>query len=85
MSSHVLLGDLSYVRIWHDNSGEGNDASWYLHKIVVTDLQTDQKYAILIARKKQDVLKYLSHQTCQNSHEITHNSVCVFIPANITS
>jgi hypothetical protein len=44
MSTGECLGDLQYIRIWHDNSGEGNDCSWYLHKIVVRDLQTEEWY-----------------------------------------
>lgn len=37
------LGRLNYMRIWHDNSGRGNDASWFLKYIVVRDLQTMEK------------------------------------------
>ncbi|CAC5409625.1 PKD1L2 [Mytilus coruscus] len=44
MSTHKSIGDLSYLRIWHDNSGDGNTNSWYLHKIVVTDIHTDARY-----------------------------------------
>jgi hypothetical protein len=32
------------MRIWHDNSGSGNDASWYLKYIIVYDLQTKEKF-----------------------------------------
>jgi len=42
MSTSSCCGDLNYVRVWHDNSGDGNTNSWYLHKIVVTDIQTDE-------------------------------------------
>ncbi|XP_063447031.1 polycystin-1-like protein 2 [Mytilus trossulus] len=38
------LGDLVYLRIWHDNSGEGKLQSWYLHRVVITDLHTNDKY-----------------------------------------
>ncbi|CAM2704040.1 unnamed protein product [Rotaria socialis] len=34
------LGQLNFLRIWHDNSGQGSDASWFLKYIVVRDLQT---------------------------------------------
>jgi polycystin 1L2 len=34
------LGELSYLRVWHDNSGLGSDASWFLKYILVRDLQT---------------------------------------------
>jgi polycystin 1L2 len=32
------------MRIWHDNSGSGDDASWFLKYIIVHDLQTRQKF-----------------------------------------
>ena len=35
------LGKLNSLRIWHDNTGD--DPSWYLLRIMVHDLQTDQK------------------------------------------
>ncbi|CAF1236168.1 unnamed protein product [Adineta ricciae] len=34
------LGQLNYLRIWHDNSGFDSDASWYLKYILVRNLQT---------------------------------------------
>ena len=34
------LGNLQYLKIWHDNSGKGSSASWYLTYIQVKDLQT---------------------------------------------
>uniref|UniRef100_K1RVM6 Polycystic kidney disease protein 1-like 2 n=1 Tax=Magallana gigas TaxID=29159 RepID=K1RVM6_MAGGI len=41
------LGDLEYIRIWHDSSGEGSLQDWYLNKIEITDIQTDERYEIL--------------------------------------
>jgi polycystin 1L2 len=38
------LGSLNYIRIWHDNSGKGDNASWYLKHIIVNDLQTNEKF-----------------------------------------
>jgi polycystin 1L2 len=38
------LGGLSYMKIWHDNSGKGDFASWFLKYIIVHDLQTRTKY-----------------------------------------
>ncbi|CAF4055957.1 unnamed protein product [Adineta steineri] len=38
------LGLLNYIRIWHDNTGEGSSASWYLKYIIVRDLQTMDKF-----------------------------------------
>lgn len=37
------LGRLNYMRVWHDNSGSGASASWFLKYIVVRDLQTMEK------------------------------------------
>ena len=33
------LGALTYLRIWHDNTGYGMFGSWYLNAFVVRDLQ----------------------------------------------
>ncbi|KAK8728348.1 hypothetical protein OTU49_009244 [Cherax quadricarinatus] len=41
------LGPLQFMRIWHDNSGKGINASWYLSCIVVRDVQTDEKFEFL--------------------------------------
>ena len=41
------MGDLNYIKIWHDNSGEGDMASWYLSHIIVHDLQTRQRFYFL--------------------------------------
>ncbi|UJR16214.1 hypothetical protein I4U23_003124 [Adineta vaga] len=41
------LGSLNYIHIWHDNTGEGTSASWFLKYIIVRDLQTmDKSYFI---------------------------------------
>jgi polycystin 1L2 len=37
------LGPLTYLRIWHDNSGNGKHKSWYLNVVDIVDLQTDEK------------------------------------------
>ncbi|KAK8392418.1 hypothetical protein O3P69_014648 [Scylla paramamosain] len=41
------LGDLQFLRVWHDNSGLGPDASWYLSFIVLRDVQTGKKYEFI--------------------------------------
>ena len=38
------LGALNYIHIWHDNSGGGASASWFLKYIIVRDLQTMEKF-----------------------------------------
>eukprot|EP00794_Sanderia_malayensis_P008988 gene8988-9948_t len=45
-STEHALGDLSHIRVWHDNSGGG----WYLRKIVITDIQSDKTYQFLCNR-----------------------------------
>ena len=51
---------MNYLRIWHDNSGKGKMASWYLKYIIVHDLQTREKFYFLcmdwLAVEKSDGL-----------------------------
>ena len=44
MTTRKSLGALQYLRIWHDNTGVGNFASWFLGAVIVRDLQTGDKY-----------------------------------------
>ena len=44
MSVKRPLGDLIYMKIWHDNSGHGDKASWFLKHVIVRDLQTKVKF-----------------------------------------
>ncbi|KAI8488060.1 hypothetical protein Bbelb_341780 [Branchiostoma belcheri] len=37
------LGGLTSLTVWHDNSGEGRHASWFLERVEVTDLRTNKK------------------------------------------
>jgi len=46
VSTEKSLGDLTFIKIWHDNSGKGSLASWFLDHIIITDLQTKQRYMI---------------------------------------
>jgi len=41
------LGNLNYLKIWHDNSGKGDKASWFLKYIIVRDMQTREKFYFL--------------------------------------
>ncbi|KAK3787395.1 hypothetical protein RRG08_032352, partial [Elysia crispata] len=41
------LGELETLRIWHDNSGKGSNASWYLDRVDVMDLQKGHLYNFL--------------------------------------
>ena len=42
LSTNSSLGQLEYMRVWHDNSGGGSDSSWYLSKIEVQDVQLNE-------------------------------------------
>ena len=48
------------MRIWHDNSGKGSLASWFLKYIIVHDLQTREKFYFIcqdwLAVEKSDGL-----------------------------
>lgn len=35
------------MRIWHDNSGVGVAASWYLNYVVVRDVQTGDNFEFI--------------------------------------
>ncbi|XP_068213289.1 polycystin-1-like [Palaemon carinicauda] len=52
------LGHLEYIRVWHDNSGKGPNASWYLNYMVFRDVQTGLKYEFIanqwFALEKED-------------------------------
>ncbi|XP_070577710.1 polycystin-1-like protein 2 [Ptychodera flava] len=50
MAAPESLGDLVSVTVWHDNSGKGQTASWYLSKIVVHDVQTKEATYFLCER-----------------------------------
>ncbi|KAH9519474.1 hypothetical protein Btru_002802 [Bulinus truncatus] len=38
------LGELQCLKIWHDNSGKGNEAPWFLDRIEIVDIQTRKAY-----------------------------------------
>ena len=46
LTSPTYLGPLIYTRMWHDNSG----GSWKLSRIMVIDLQTDERYYFICDR-----------------------------------
>ncbi|ELT87232.1 hypothetical protein CAPTEDRAFT_84236, partial [Capitella teleta] len=48
LSVEDCLGPLTYLRIWHDNSGKGKNKGWYLDQVQLTDLQTGQKSYFLL-------------------------------------
>jgi hypothetical protein len=44
------LGPLNYIRVWHDNTGRGTSASWFLKYVIVRDLQTMEKSHFICQR-----------------------------------
>jgi polycystin 1L2 len=38
------LGNLSWLRVWHDNTGSKDMASWFLKHVIVHDLQSREKF-----------------------------------------
>lgn len=44
MANSRPLGDISFLRVFHDNSGEPPLDNWQLHMVTVRDLQTAQKF-----------------------------------------
>ncbi|KAH9519473.1 Polycystic kidney disease protein 1-like 2 [Bulinus truncatus] len=44
MACPKCLGDLQCLKIWHDNSGKGNEAPWFLDRIEIVDIQTRKAY-----------------------------------------
>ncbi|CAF1362531.1 unnamed protein product [Adineta ricciae] len=44
------LGLLNYVRIWHDNTGQGSSSSWFLKYLIICDLQTMEKFHFICQR-----------------------------------
>ena len=50
------------MKIWHDNSGKGNNASWYLKKVIVNDLQTNETFCFICE-------KWLSVEKCDEKIE----------------
>lgn len=38
------LGELRYLKVWHDNSGPSGLDGWFLNKVIINDLQTNKKY-----------------------------------------
>lgn len=50
MATPRPLGQLQYLRVWHDNSGRGDESSWFLNYIILKDLQTGDKFHFVANR-----------------------------------
>ncbi|CAH3175942.1 unnamed protein product [Porites evermanni] len=46
LTTPFSMGTIQYIRIWHDNAG----GSWFLSRIMVIDLQTDERYYFICNR-----------------------------------
>ena len=77
------LGNLHYLRVWHDNSGKGQAASWYLKYIVIHDVQTSKKYYFLCNRWL--AVEYGDGMVCQNGLELNNKGMVLKIRMLTTS
>ncbi|XP_061175577.1 uncharacterized protein LOC133184503 [Saccostrea echinata] len=50
MATSQPLGPLTYLYIFHDNSGEGEWSSWYLNRVDVEDLQDRTRFVFMCGR-----------------------------------
>ena len=84
LQTYDYLGVPAYIRIWHDSSGKGNKASWFLSKIVIVDLQTKQWYLFKcdkwLARDEDDgrterILRMTSEQDVSSDSELLTNNM----------
>lgn len=48
MSTPGPLGHISYLRLWHDNSGNSPFDGWQLQSVVIRDLQTKKKFVFRV-------------------------------------
>ena len=76
LTTHQHLGDLTSLKIWHNNSG--SSPSWYLKQVIIRDLKTDCVFVFMCNRwlavefddgevlrtlpsSRQEDLKYFNH------------------------
>lgn len=68
------LGNLHFIRVWHDNSGKGPNASWYLSYVVVRDVQTGVKYEFILndwmAIEKGGLVSAISYWVMDDSRRV---------------
>ncbi|CAH1794576.1 unnamed protein product [Owenia fusiformis] len=50
LSTDKCIGPMTFLRIWHDNSGRGKFKGWYCEQVQLVDLQTGDKYFFLCNR-----------------------------------
>lgn len=59
MGTSEPLGNLTHLRIWHDNSGPKGSQSWYLNRVVVDDLHTQERYLFMVCKVNDAINKHL--------------------------
>ncbi|CAF1090184.1 unnamed protein product [Adineta ricciae] len=78
MSVPKSLGLLNFIRIWHDNSGKGSSASWFLKYLIVRDLQTMETFHFIcqkwFAVEKEDgkIHRILPVASEMEKHQFRH-------------
>ncbi|VDO00120.1 unnamed protein product, partial [Rodentolepis nana] len=50
LATRKPLGDLRFLRLWHDNRGRGDSASWYCDFVCVIDLQTKTRFNFIVEK-----------------------------------
>ncbi len=48
MTTPFDIGIPLQLKVWHDNSGKGSKAGWFLAKIVLVDIQTKKWYVHVV-------------------------------------
>ncbi|XP_076032915.1 polycystin-1-like [Oratosquilla oratoria] len=66
MTTEGPLGNLNYLRIWHDNTGIDDLATWQLHLVVVRDLQNREKFVF-------EANKWLAFDRDEGAVDVTLN------------
>ncbi|CAH1258631.1 PKDREJ [Branchiostoma lanceolatum] len=50
MATEESLGPLVNIRLWHDNSGKGEHGSWFCDRVVIQDLETNERWFFICQR-----------------------------------
>ena len=69
IATEDTLGDLTELRIWHDNSGQNPE--WLLDRVLVRDCQTDHVWVFLVGRWVHPVTGLLVTARPAALHEIS--------------
>ncbi|XP_078669286.1 uncharacterized protein LOC144910271 isoform X2 [Branchiostoma floridae x Branchiostoma belcheri] len=50
MATEECLGPMVNIRLWHDNSGKGEHGSWFCDRVVIQDLETNERWFFICQR-----------------------------------